>query len=296
MLDVLFPFSYVGLCFGFLVGVGITITCFGFLSAGIIILSIFFGIIRIMPLVNYFNKIMNILIPNEIEKIKENIGASYKLKKLKLEEKTYIYMWHPHGVFCSSMFFHNATSYTNANLKAKGTAFNGLLWLPFMNEFFEELGAIPTDYFAMKSSLEKKESLSLSPGGMREMLYKHTAIIEKRRGIFKMALETGTPLVPIISVNEHSLCEIIEIPSWIQDSLEKYDICLCIPTLKSVYKLISLLYKPLKDPIYSVMGAPILVEKKENPSEKDISEIRAKYISELKALYKKETSKELKTR
>jgi len=296
MLDVLFPFSYFGICLGFLIGVGITVTCFGFVSAGIIILCIFFGMIRIMPLVNFFKKCMNILAPNQIEQIKENIGESFKLKKMTLEDKTYIYMWHPHGVFCSSMFFHNGTSYTNANLKAKGTAFNGLLWLPFMNEFFEELGAIPTEYFTMKSSLEKNESISVSPGGMREMLYKDTAIIEKRRGIFKMALETGTPLVPILSVNEDSLCELVEIPSWIQDSLERFDICICIPTLKSVYKLISLLHNPLEDPIYSIMGEPILVDKKENPSEKDISDLREKYIRALKVFYKKETLKELKTR
>jgi hypothetical protein len=113
MLGVLFPFSYFGICLGFLIGVGITVACFGFLSAGIVSLCIFFGMIRIMPLVNMFKKCINILAPNQLEKIKENIGESFKLKKTNLEEKTYIYMWHPHGVFPSSIYFHTQTQITN---------------------------------------------------------------------------------------------------------------------------------------------------------------------------------------
>ena len=111
-----------------------------------------------------------------------------------------------------------------------------------------------------------------------------------------MALETGASLVPIISVGEDELCQIVEIPSWIQDFFEKYDACICIPTLKSVVKLISIFVRPLKDPVVSLMGAPIVVPKKEMPSEKDIADLRSRYIKELKEFYKKETGKTLEIR
>jgi len=150
---------------------------------------------------------------------------------------------------------------------------------------------IPNTYGHMKAALETN-SLSVAAGGMREMLYKDTAILAKRRGIFKMALETGTQLVPIISVNEDRLCEIVHIP-WIQEWLEPYDICICIPTLKSVSKLLWLVVHPLKDPVVSVVGEPILVERVDVPTEAQISELRERYISALKKMYKAEVGKEL---
>jgi len=296
MLDILFPFSYVGICLGFLIGIGITAVCFGFLSVGIILICVFMGMIRIMPLVNLCKRVVNSILPERLSMFKENIRESFKIRASELvPEQKYIFMWHPHGVFATSMFFHMSflTDWPS-ELKVKGTAFNGLLWLPFMNEFFEELGAIPSNYHLMKKTLETS-SLSVAPGGMREMLHPGSAIISKRKGIFRMALETGTPLVPIISVGEDALCQIVELPSWIQDWFEPYDVCICIPTLKSIVKLLSIFHRPIS-PIISVMGEPIPVEKVETPTEKDISELRSRYIKELKELYKKETGKTLEIR
>jgi len=294
MLDILFPFSYFGICLGFLIGIGITAVCFGFLSAGIILLFVSIGMIRIMPLINLCKRFVNGVLPDSLATFKENVRESFKIQASELSDEKYIFMWHPHGVFATSMFFH-MSGLTEWSHPSKGTAFNGLLWLPFMGEFFEELGAVPTEYHAMKKTLETS-SLSVAPGGMREMLYPGSAILLKRRGVFKMALETGTSLVPVISVGENALCQIVEIPSWIQDLFAPYDACICIPTMKSLMKLISLFVRPLKDPVVSVMGKPIVVEKKEAPSEKDIADLRSRYIKELKELYKKETGETLEIR
>jgi hypothetical protein len=294
MLDILFPFSYFGICLGFLIGIGITAVCFGFFSVGIILLCVSMGMIRIMPLVNLCKRFANGVFPHSLNTFKENIKQSFKIRETKLEDKKYIFMWNPHGVFATSLFFH-MSGITEWKHPAKGTAFNGLLWLPFMGELFEELGAVPSDYHAMKKTLETS-SISLAPGGMREMLYPGSAIISKRRGIFKMALETGSSLVPIVSVGEDKLCQIMEIPSWIQDFLEPYDACICIPTLKSVMKLIWIFVRPLKDPVVSVMGEPIPVQKIQEPSEKDIADLRSRYIKELKELYKRETGQNLEIR
>jgi hypothetical protein len=294
MLDILFPFSYFGICLGFLIGIGITAVCFGFLSVGIILLCVSMGMIRIMPLVNLCKRVANGFFPDMLARFKENVRGSFKIKGVELEDKNYIFMWNPHGVFASSMYFH-MSGLTEWSYAAKVIGFNGLLWLPFMGEIFEELGAVPSEYHAMKKTLETT-SLSVAPGGMREMLYPGSAIILRRRGIFKMALETGSSLVPIVSVGEDALCQIVEIPSWIQDLFEQYDACICIPTLKSVVKLIYLFVRPLKDPVISVMGAAIHVEKKGEPSEKDIADLRSRYIKEVKELYKKETGKTLEIR
>jgi 1-acyl-sn-glycerol-3-phosphate acyltransferase len=162
-----------------------------------------------------------------------------------------------------------------------------------MNEIFSELHIIPSDYHVMKGTLEAGESFSVSAGGMREMLYENTSLLSKRRGIFKMALETGTPLVPVISVDDNRLWKTVDMPGWIQDALKPYDMCIPVPTLKSVYKWLGMLRNPLKDPIRSIIGTPILVEKAVAPSESDIAELRRKYIDALQKMYKTETGNEL---
>jgi len=145
----------------------------------------------------------------------------------------------------------------------------------------------------MKAAL-KDHSISLCPGGMREMLYEDTAILERRRGIFKLALETGTPLVPVISKGESDLTKIVELDDWLQDFLKPYDACIPIPTWKSFTKIMGLTQNPLKDPVFTVIGEPIEVQKIEEPSEQDILELKKKYIDSLKKMYKKEMGKELK--
>jgi len=295
MLDFIFPYSYVALWLGLVIGMGITIGCIGLFSAFLVIFCISLGMIRIKPLFSFLDKTFRSLYPEFFSRIEENIKDSFKIQPTNLGEGKYIFMWHPHGIFASSLYFHIATSWTNwpRHLKSKGVVFSNLQWLPFMGEVFDTSNAIPSDYHPMKAALEN-ESISLCPGGMREMLYEDTAILEKRRGIFKLALETGTPLVPVLSKGETEISRVIQIPDWIQKSLKAYDACIPIPTWKTLMKIVGLLYNPLKDPVYTVIGEPIEVQKVDEPSEQQILDLKQKYIESLKQMYKKEMGKDLK--
>ena len=296
MLEHLFPFSYVALLIGLIIGAGITVVCASVFSTVVVLSCILIGMIKITPLLDFFRKLIEFVFPMAFDNIEGNIRKSYKVSgNVTLQKGKYIYMWHPHGAFSSSMFFHTATDFTEwpAELKdIRCVALNFTYTFPFMAEIFEKLHIIPSNYHTMKSALQNN-SISVSAGGMREMLYEDTALLARRRGIFKMALETGTPLVPVISVGDTKLWEIVDIPNWIQDVLEPYDMCVPIPTLKSLWKSIGLLQNPLKDPIITVIGEPIHVEQVEIPTDAQITELRSKYTDTLKQMYKKETGKDL---
>jgi len=166
--------------------------------------------------------------------------------------------------------------------------------VPFADECIRELlDVLYSDYESMKQALLKNTSISLYPGGMREMLHEDSVLLSRRRGIFKMALETGTPLVPIVSIGETRIFQMYSLPQWIQDVFKPYDACIGIPTLKTIRKYINMVWNPLKDPIISVIGDPILIEKVESPTEMQISELRSKYIETLKRMYKQEVGKDL---
>ena len=295
MFELFFPYSYAAVILGFFIGICISSFLVGLVSTAILIVMIYLGMIRITPLIEILKKVMKILMPSTINTVSENIRQSFKARYSDSTHSLdpsqyYIYAWHPHGMFSMSHFFHTATSLTEWPLerKIKTVALSALGWLPFGKDLFEYLDTIPSEYHSMKHSLEEKQSISVCVGGMREMLG-DDFIVKRRRGIFKMALETGTPIVPVISFGEQKLFSIVQIPKGIQDFLEPYDICICIPTLQSVRKWLGLMESPLKDSIVSVIGSPIPVSKIAEPTEEDISKLREQYIQALKDLYKKET-------
>jgi hypothetical protein len=296
MIDLIFPHSYIAIWLGVFIGIGIAATYVGFFSGAVLTICIILGIIRIRPLFTFADKVIQGGFPELYPRVKKNIKESFKASgNITLEEGRYIFMWHPHALFPTSIYFHTATELTDwpAHLKSRGVVFSSLQWLPFVKEVFDELNIIPTEYHIMKETL-KKESISLLPGGMREMLYEDTSLLSRRRGIFKIALETGTPLVPVIARGETELYKAIKLPDYIQNFMGLFDTAMPIPTFKSFMKFLGILQYPLKDPIFSVIGEPILVEKVEVPTEQQISELREKYCEALKSMYKKELGRDLK--
>jgi len=293
MLSALFPYSYVAIVFGLLIGIGLTAVTLGCMSAALGIILIYSGILRISPILEFLTGLSNRLFPEQVKKIHDNINKSFKVRftdSTLIPDKHYIYAWHPHGMISMSHYFHILTGFTSWPLRLKPikcVTLAALVWFPFGKELLEYISAIPSDYHAMKDVLENGESISVAVGGMREMLG-NDYIVKRRRGIFKMALETGTPIVPVLSFGENTLFQMVTIDPSIQKSLEPYDICIWIPTVHSIVKWLGILQNPLKDPITSVVGPPIPVNQIVSPTEHDISELRERYIVALKDLFVKE--------
>ena len=245
MYDFTISYSYIALCIVLVIAIGLITVFMGVLFAMIIVFCIYIGVIRIAPLCNYMNTLIHTWFPHTISNIKTNLYTSFQMSgNTSLQGKQYIFMWHPHGVFPTTLFFHTCTTITNAPSAiqhAKTIAFSGLKWVPFADECIRELlGILYSDYDSMKQALVENTSISLYPGGMREMLYEDSVLLSRRRGIFKMALETGTPLVPIVSIGETSIFQLYSLPQWIQDLFKSYDACIGIPTLKTIQKYINI--------------------------------------------------------
>jgi hypothetical protein len=173
----------------------------------------------------------------------------------------------------------------------KGTAIHWLWWLPFGKELLETYHFVPSHYASMKKVLEGGEGLSVTLGGVREILYsepgKMKLNIGKRKGIFRMALETGTPLVPVLVYGENELYETVKAPwlDWLQEKLIPYALFVPLPTLQSCLNWIGLFNAPLANPVRTVIGDAIPVEKKESVSEEDIRLLREAYFAKLREIY-----------
>ena len=242
-----------------------------------------------------FNKLLLKLFPQKLEKFASNVRSSFPIyysNKFKSGNE-YIYSFHPHGLFTISHYLHVGTNFTDWKDKnIKGTALHILWWLPFGKELAETFRFVQSNYEDMKLVLTQHKSLSVTLGGVKEMpLSQDNKIIlniAKRRGIFKMALETGTPLVPVIVYGENEIYKIYPstILKFINNFLLKYNLFLPIPTLTSCLKWLNLFTKPLDEKVKTYVGEPIFVTKKDNPSSYDIDNLREEYFVGLRKLYK----------
>jgi hypothetical protein len=291
-----YPLAPIVLSLFFLFGIIITSLFFGTLSIIVILILTNIGALRILPIIDIFANVLDKVFPDKIKHLKENLNESFQVNYscTLAKNKKYIYLFHPHGLFSISQYFHIGTNLTNwLDKSVKGTALHTLWWvIPFGRELMEEFNFVKSNYSDMKQVLLDKKSLSVSPGGIKEIAMTHnnkiTVNISSKRGIFKMALETGTELIPILVYGENELYTLYENKLFkiINNFLLKYNFYIPIPCAKSCINWLSLLNKPLEQPIITCVGEPIKVLKNKHPSDTDINALRELYITELKKHYK----------
>jgi 2-acylglycerol O-acyltransferase 2 len=115
-------------------------------------------------------------------------------------------------------------------------------------------------------------------------------ILSKRKGFIRIALETGTPIVPVYGFGENALYTIIpsKHPYWQKfqsffKSLTKYPISVVNGRGIGNFEFGIL---PRRVPLTTVLGEPIIVPKIEKPSQEEIDKWHSLYIEKLKDVYR----------
>ena len=294
LFTITYPISIFILLFGLVVGFIISFFVFGLFSAVCVLFLLCIGSLRIMPVIDIVCSFLQSMFPTRIETLVQNLRKSFPVmySEKGRPSSPCIYLFHPHGLFTISHYLHIGTHATDwEDTNSKGTALHLLWWLPFGKEILEARRFVPSHYADMKRVLDHQQSLSVTLGGVREMPMtcdnKMILNIGKKRGIFKMALETGAPLVPVIVYGENEIYQQSE--NWllhrINQFLLRYNIYVPIPKWKSCRSWLSLFQRPLEHPVRTYVGPSIAVTKKEIPTEEDIIALREQYFSELRGLY-----------
>lgn len=300
-----YPFSFGMLILGSLLGIGAAFLVFGSLSVVIICVFAWAGMLRILPIIQSLNRWIQVFFPHETEVFEQNVKESFLVHDHRSKETSSrkILCFHPHGMFSLAMFFHIATPLTQWPVEdCKATGISWFWYIPFLPEILDLLHFVPSDYGTMKSVIMEKKNLCLVLGGVREMDSVEegqlTLVLAKRRGIFKMALETGASLVPVLTYGENEMYRpfrsdwLSKIQSWCMN----HSFYLPIPTWESVKEWGCLLKKPFREPLVTHVGPEIPVEKIEGRTitEGDIRALRDRYCLELETLYAKTKPKEYK--
>jgi 1-acyl-sn-glycerol-3-phosphate acyltransferase len=152
------------------------------------------------------------------------------------------------------------------------------------------LNAIPSDEYSIRDTLQT-ESISITLGGVDEMRRGSPKdlqlVVRKRRGIFKIALEMGVPIVPILTYGEQEIFPESDLGILKMYNELMYDwfrFRIPFPTLNSVINWTRLSQTAL-EPIVSYTGKPIRTKKISNPTERQIKKLRDLYIQRLQDLF-----------
>lgn len=286
-----FPLFFIMMGIGFTVGAVAVVVILGTLSFAIVIGLIYAGVIRISPILDFAERLIDLFAPGVKGVIAKNIHNSFTVEGTPSEGQK-LFVFHPHGMFGTAQFFHIGTNLTPWPVRGvRPTAIYWGKYIPFGTEIYERFGAVGSDYESMKSVLKGGESLAVTLGGIREILHIRKGAMElsvsKKRGLFRMAIETGVPLVPVLSYGENEQFQLAEHWSidWIQGFLKKRGYCITIPSFASWKRWAKLFSVGLETPVHCVIGDPVEVGDARVPTEKEIVELRERYIAELKKLY-----------
>jgi hypothetical protein len=222
------------------------------------------------------------------ESVEENLRATFQMAECPESlPPSCLFIWQPHGLISVSSVMFNGGLCKHPSYRA-----NHAVTLPFYHYFpvigdiIRHLGSIPSDSHSIEKTLRKGESVSVMLGGVREMMEaegKHIKLfIRKRTGIFRIALDTGTPLVPVLTYGENEMFP--RSNEWWATELNKtlhayLGMGIGIPALKALQNWLELSYRPLK-PIMTHVGSPI-------PAVGDIAALRTAYIKAVEDLFKK---------
>lgn len=292
--SITFPLSYPVLLFSLTVVFCLTLLFIGTISSLFFLMLVMSGILRLKPIADLIHAICIHLWPDLPGRVKKHLQESFPVVVKGTLPKQGIYLFHPHGLLSMAHMTNiGQKAFSNWPVKAiRGTNLNSL-WYSFGIREMSEGVFVPVLYPEMKKVLEENLSLAVSLGGVEEMKYlfkgKIRVKLKTRKGVFRLAIETGTPLVPVLAYGENELCDNYgnwKGFDWINRLLRPIPAHLIIPSWALYDKFLSIHKKPFDVPVVSVIGEPVEVGPAREATEEDIRLVRSIYIKRLREFYR----------
>mmetsp|Transcript_70729 Transcript_70729/g.169362 ORF Transcript_70729/g.169362 Transcript_70729/m.169362 type:complete len:358 (+) Transcript_70729:84-1157(+) len=163
----------------------------------------------------------------EIFQVKHNLTAERAEKLVQEgEQDIFILGMHPHGIIPIQSLLWCAFCDQYVRTKKRGTlyGFGGMATiitrLPFLRTILGWLNGGPADYATLKRGLRAGKNLYMLPGGLAEIFTaqpgRDVAVWRNRRGLCRLALETGARLTPLYVFGGNDFFEqLVTSDSWI---------------------------------------------------------------------------------
>ncbi|GAA5844974.1 hypothetical protein JCM11251_003169 [Rhodosporidiobolus azoricus] len=215
--------------------------------------------------------------------------------------RRYIFGYHPHGVIgmgAIANFGTEATGFSRLfpGLRPHLLTLSSNFQLPLYREILLALGLGSVSMKSCQNVLRQGpgSSITIVVGGAAESLSAHPGTadltLKRRKGFIKLAIRQGADLVPVFSFGENDIFEQLSNSrgTRLYKAQKKFQALFGF-TLPIFFGRGLFNYNmglmPYRHPIVSVVGRPISVQQKDNPSNADLDEVQQRYIAELKRIW-----------
>jgi len=204
------------------------------------------------------------------------------------ETPQYMAGFHPHGVMPGSVvWFHQCLQWGKLFPKLKMTPMVASImhFVPCMRDFVQFLGLREVSRSVVEKTLREGRTPVVVVGGQSEMFESRAndpriRIVRFHKGFFRVAIQHGTPLLPVYSFGETKTYSLLEMPAM--QRFFKKRIGFPFPYVPFGRWFLPI---PRRRPVTVVIGAPIPVQKNPNPTPEEIEEVCMKYFAELEELF-----------
>lgn len=199
----------------------------------------------------------------------------------------YIFGVYPHGILILSRvcLYGNIFDSHFPGIETRTLAASPMFYLPGCREICLWMGAVNAAKRTARYLLDNtNKSLVVYPGGSAEIFTTDpnstdTVLIE-RTGFIRLAMESGTDLVPAFVFGEKWLYCRADVPKAVKNFFYN---TFRMPILLFWGKWYS--WAPMRGPLSMVFGKPIPVKKVANPTQEQVNALHAKYMAEIERLY-----------
>ncbi|CAK4677786.1 hypothetical protein AeMF1_001047 [Aphanomyces euteiches] len=208
--------------------------------------------------------------------------------------KQYVFGYHPHGILILSRVSTYAGNFEKLfpGIDSRTLAATPMFYVPMSRELSLALTAVDASRKNAERILQKKFSVIVYPGGSKEIFLtdpnskETTLVLNDRLGFIKLAVRHGAELVPTFVFGEKWMYNIWNPPQSVRSFFLK---TLKVPLLLFWGRCFTWLPLRLtgKRKFGVVFGKPIPVDKKEDPTDEELTKLHALYVERLKEIFEK---------
>jgi len=214
-----------------------------------------------------------------------------KEEEIDCSKRTYLFAAHPHGLFASGCVGNIVLSESALKtFRASHIRFfiNNLLIgvFPVIKDVLASLGFIPCTAKMMKRVLGRGETGLIVVGGVQEVVLTGNADVEELYlkncyGFVKVAIQAGTPLVPVYTFGESLATGVDWVPFRELRKWLSYKLVFPVRSLGIIHRW-GFCFP--KGKLTTVVGRPIEVKQNSHPSREEVAVLHKKYCEELLAM------------
>ncbi|KAG8509802.1 2-acylglycerol O-acyltransferase 3 [Galemys pyrenaicus] len=218
-------------------------------------------------------------------------------------DQNYVLGAHPHGVMSTGIACNFCTECNDFSrqfpgLRCSTATLAGLFQLPVYRDYLMSLGLCPVNRQSLDfilSQPQRGQAVVILVGGAHESLYaapgEHCLTLRNRKGFVRLALTHGASLVPVYSFGEN---EIFRMKTFAPDSWQRrcqtafkelFGFSPCIFWGRSLSSANSWGLLPFARPLTTVVGSPIPVPRRFNPTKEEVDHYHTLYMEALEQLF-----------